>query len=240
MSVAKITYPGDFFCIPRKSKHLNTYNAYGCSLVELCCVFNVHIMDGRCSSDIEGDFTCNANNGTSVVDYTITSSNIFDKTDQFYVTNFDASIHLPVCCSLEFTKKHPAIEYSTDIQGLHEWTKYTWKSELKETFLNKFKGLFKSFQSYFRTANLSSLDLLPEFIKLYQSGALSMKRKINKSTQNKKQPHWWDNYRITAKLDKLSPLRHFRQTNTSEALTSYINKRKHFKLVCKLKKKSKF
>ena len=63
-----------------------------------------------------------------------------------------------------------------------------------------------------------------------------MKRKIKKSTQNKKQPHWGDNYCIRAKFDKLLSLRHFRQTNTSEALTSYINKRKQFKLVCKLKK----
>ena len=53
-----------------------------------------------------------ANNGTSVLDYIITSSNIFDKTDQFYVANFDASDHLPVCCTLKFTKKHPAIEHS--------------------------------------------------------------------------------------------------------------------------------
>ena len=127
-------------------------------------------MNRRFSSDIKGDFTCYANNGT-VVDYIITSSNIFDKTDPFYETNFDASDHLPVCCTLKFTKKHPAIEHSTDIQGLHEWTKYTWKSELKGTFVNKFKGLFESFQSNFRTANLSSLDLLPKFIKLYQSAA---------------------------------------------------------------------
>ena len=91
---------------------------------------------------------------------------------------------------------------------------------LKIRFLNKFKGLFKSFQTNFRTANLSSLDLLPEFIKLYQSAALPMKRKIKKSTQNKKQPHWWDNDCMRAKLDKLCSLRHFRQTNTSEALTS--------------------
>ena len=52
-------YPGDFFCIPRKSKDLNTYNAYGCSLVKFCCGFDVHIMNGRFSGDIEGgDFTC--------------------------------------------------------------------------------------------------------------------------------------------------------------------------------------
>ena len=73
-------YPGNFFCIPRKSNDLNTYNAYGCSLVELCCVFDVHIMNGRVSGDIEGDFMCYSNNDTSVVDYIVTSSNIFNKT----------------------------------------------------------------------------------------------------------------------------------------------------------------
>ena len=99
-------------------------------------------MNGRFSGDFEGDFTCYSNNGTSVVDYIVTSSNIFNKTDKFYVANFDASDHLPVCCTLQFTKKYPAIEHSTDIQGLHEWTNYTWKSELKDRFFNKFKGLF--------------------------------------------------------------------------------------------------
>ena len=78
-------YPADSFCLPRQSKDMNTHNAFGLSLVELCCAFDIHIMNGRLFDDTEGKFTCFANNGTSIVDYIIASSSLFSKVCQFNI-----------------------------------------------------------------------------------------------------------------------------------------------------------
>ena len=51
-------YPADSFCLPRQSKVIHTYNAVGSSLVELCCTFDIHIMNGRLFDDTEGNFKC--------------------------------------------------------------------------------------------------------------------------------------------------------------------------------------
>ena len=72
-------YPADRFAIPKKSKDADFSNPYGLSLIELCCTFNIHILNGRRFDDKEGHFTCFANNGTSVVDYMIASTTLFLK-----------------------------------------------------------------------------------------------------------------------------------------------------------------
>ena len=45
------------------------YNRFGLSLIDLCCIYAVHVLNGRFSSDAKGHFTCIANNGASIVDY---------------------------------------------------------------------------------------------------------------------------------------------------------------------------
>ena len=69
-----IAYPADNFSIPRKSKGCNFYNNVGLSLIELCCTYSSHILNGRLFKDQHGEFTCFANNGRSVVDYVIAST----------------------------------------------------------------------------------------------------------------------------------------------------------------------
>ncbi len=48
-------------------------NSFGRSLLELCAVLNIHIMNGRCGTDKNiGDFTFLGSMGASVIDYIIT------------------------------------------------------------------------------------------------------------------------------------------------------------------------
>lgn len=61
-------YLADTFCSSRQFKAIHTYNAFGSSLVELCCTFDIHIMNGKLFIDTEKTFTCFSNNGTSFVD----------------------------------------------------------------------------------------------------------------------------------------------------------------------------
>ncbi len=54
-------YAGDEFDMPRNTKDSITYNQFGKSLVELCCTFNMHMLNGRVHDDTDGNFTCIAN-----------------------------------------------------------------------------------------------------------------------------------------------------------------------------------
>lgn len=77
-------YEIDSFQMNRKTKDL-THNAFGRSLIELCKSFSVHIVNGRMYQDSDGEITCTANDGSSIVDYFIASSNLFLNITDFEV-----------------------------------------------------------------------------------------------------------------------------------------------------------
>ena len=50
-----IDYNSDYFNLPRLNKD-KKFNAFGKSLVEMCCNFDVHILNGRLFKDREGHY----------------------------------------------------------------------------------------------------------------------------------------------------------------------------------------
>ena len=54
------------FEIPRNNKDNTVHNSYGKCLVELCCVHDIHLLNGRLHDDFSGNFKCTATNGKSV------------------------------------------------------------------------------------------------------------------------------------------------------------------------------
>ena len=67
------------------------YNNFGRILVDLCCTYNIHILNGRCSNDSDGNYTCIANEGHSLVDYHLASSELFPFIPYFNVEMRDES-----------------------------------------------------------------------------------------------------------------------------------------------------
>ena len=73
----------------RISKDSKTNNN-GYKLINVCKDFDLHILNGRIGDDKKvGDFTCVSNNGNSVVDYIIMSSNLLPMASNFTVDIFD-------------------------------------------------------------------------------------------------------------------------------------------------------
>ena len=99
-------YESDDFDMKRNNKD-GVYNLFGISLAELCCTFDMHIINGRLFGDQDGNFTCIANNGASVVDYNIASSKLFAKISNFSIEDRDESVHFPVYCQYTFPHKNP-------------------------------------------------------------------------------------------------------------------------------------
>ena len=81
----EVDYDEDLFDLPRQNRDREV-NRYGLSLIDLCCTHNVHIVNGRFVDDCNGNFTCIANAGHSVVDYHIVSSELFNCIANFKCT----------------------------------------------------------------------------------------------------------------------------------------------------------
>jgi hypothetical protein len=59
-------YKEDTFNIKRSSRDLHgEVNEHGKSLLELCCTYGVHFLNGRTPGDMKGDLTCFTANGSS-------------------------------------------------------------------------------------------------------------------------------------------------------------------------------
>ena len=230
-------YPADNFALPKKSKDADFSNPYGLSLIELCCTFNVHILNGRRFGDKEGHFTCFANNGTSVVDYMIASTTLFPKITHFKVDDFDISDHLPIFCKLTLyeSQRNETVNDTQDNEII-AWEKYKWNPEKKDVFLAKFRDNFRIFQNNFENEDVSLVSLLPEFIHVLQKSAENMKYRTKQNKIVTSQPKWWDTECEQAKRIKNFLLRNFRQSNTIASLEEYLYQRKTFKSLVKSKK----
>ena len=194
-------------------------------------------MNGRLYDDKDGNFTCFANNGTSLVDYIIASTSLFSKVSHFSIAEFDLSDHLPVCCTLRFEiEPHSNNEPGENI-NLNTWVHYKWNPNQQASFLHQFRNLYNNFRTTLDHSELSDLETLSQFMQIYYNAASSMKRVTNIfKSKTKKHSSWWDNDCSKAKYLKNNSLRHFRQTNSSHALNNYLNKKKHYTYVCKCKK----
>ena len=77
-------------------------NTFGLSLLELCKTYDIHILNGRSPGDTEGEITCTANDGYSLVEYFTASSNLFQSVSKFEVLDRSESVHFPLSCCLTF------------------------------------------------------------------------------------------------------------------------------------------
>ncbi|KAL5258990.1 hypothetical protein ACHWQZ_G009453 [Mnemiopsis leidyi] len=78
----------------------STVNERGRKLLDFSAETNMEILNGSTVGDIFGRYTCLKYNGSSVMDYTLVSSNIRQFVDYFKVLNFtNISDHRPtICC----------------------------------------------------------------------------------------------------------------------------------------------
>ena len=230
-----VNYPSDFFSIPRNSKDGN-YNRFGLSLIELCCSYDIHTLNGRLFNDIVGNFTCFANNGASIVDYMIVSSNLFKYISDFKIDDKDSSVHFPLNCQICF-KSLPNNQCLnvTDSSNLRTFQRYKWKDELKDEFCHKFCNYFQDFNEKLTNRDDRPLSsYISDFIDVFKNAGENMKSCFKQYSST--QPDWWDYECKTAKVEKSKALRHFRITNYNQDLITYKTKKNRFKSLCMNKK----
>ena len=133
-------YKSDYFDISRNDKDNEKSNSFGRSLVDLCCTHDIHILNGRLFNDYLGNYTCITNNGKSVVDYHIASSEIFQCLTFFNVVDCDESDHFPIHSRLSLGVKKFTGETSaqTESIGLFPLERFRWKSNHSDIFIQSF------------------------------------------------------------------------------------------------------
>ena len=139
-----VQYPGDQFNRPRRNCDTHS-NRFGKSLIDMCCEFNMHICNGRSSRDYEGNCTCTANGGKSVVDYFLASTCVFDFISDFGVEDFDMSDHFPLTCCLKMLNAYKCDFMLNESElNLQQHLPFKWKEPYKRQFLDSFVPAFRS------------------------------------------------------------------------------------------------
>ena len=179
-------------------------------------------MNGRLFNDTAGEITCVANNGSSVVDYMLASTSLFEYITHFQVGNEDYSDHFPISCKLLIAcQKNNAANSWHDILNENKWARYKWKENKKTEFTENFSTLFSNFKNRVSNSNETALEFLCEFINIFKQAGKCLRIKGNKTAQNfASQPPWWDQDCQTAKVNKYSLLKKYRVTNNQ---TDYLN-----------------
>lgn len=180
--------------MPRNSRD-TTLNPFGSALIDLCCTHDIHIFNGRLFVDVDGNFTCTANDGKSVVDYILGSASLFEWVSDFYISEEDFSDHFPVCCSLSFKMGYNNASdniHVRDNANLRQSTSYKWNNDFKDSFMNTFSRLFTNFSR--SVSELNVINKLPEFSSLYKQAGAKMRTRCNRSLSRDSpvQPDWWD------------------------------------------------
>ena len=197
------------------------------------------MLNGRLFADIDGNITCISNDGTSIVDYIIASSSLFDKFSSFAVDNYAVSDHFPLICTLKLIRRKN-VRHDTISTQLGDWQKFKLRESLKDDFLNKFRFIYSEFRNLMVNNEYNLSHHLPDFMNVFQSAGDLMRVKLQQPRYfiNKVcQPLQCDPACSQAKSTKLGALRKFRPTNSCEDFTSYKIQLILFKAMCKLKKK---
>ena len=188
----------------------NVHN-FGLSLIELCKTHRKRILNGRFPGAIEGEITCVANDGSSMVDYFIASSNLFKFITDFEVGNQSEYVHFPVFCTLSFNGNGENESSVQENEFVNNYMKFKWKDTVKDILLESFNLIYNELLGSFFDKIASNVDeCVQTIVKLYQTAAEYMRMKG--SSKTKREP-WWDKQCEKQKKEKYSALRSFRRSN---------------------------
>lgn len=219
----------------RKTKDKAT-NKFGQKLLEVLKEHSLFIVNGRRTGDQEGEITCIANRGMSIVDYFICSMPLFDKIIDMSVLDRSESDHFPIVAVLDFKEKG-SDDNSEDIE-LNDKIRFSYKEQYSSNYKEYIQEHEETELLDFLDALETSVDAAAHcVVSFMQTAAEKMKAKQKKPIKTSSQPTWWDDECEQRKQDKYRKLKQFRGTNAHADLNQYIDSKKTFKELCKTKQK---
>ena len=144
--------------ISRKSKDIQV-NAQGRCLLDMCVSSGMRIVNGRHHGDRNGEYTCHTPRGSSVVDYVVVSSGLFDTIESFCVDDLPLfTDHCPL--RIDLNVKHN-MRTKRKLQHKEHRTqpimsRWLWSAKMKEDFLQKLKNNEDKLQKIDEDMNMDS------------------------------------------------------------------------------------
>ena len=238
-------YEPDYFNIPRNTKD-NVINQFGKVLIELCKELDIHFLNGRFTGDRHGEMTCCTPNGSSIVDYMIVSSDLFNNITDFSILNFDESNHFPLTCNINIGKSTGNCTDSNDVNTeceLNSVPRFRWTDISSDSFSENINitrsdngiTLNDLYQDILLNRALSCDYIVNTLTSLLQNAAecyVVLKSKIN----TRKQPQWWDRECHSLKKCKDDKLNMYRSSHTMSTLITHTGSKRNFRQLCKTKK----
>ena len=229
-----VVYDTNEFQMRRVSKD-KTCNNFGLSLINVCQLYGILIVNGRLFDDTLGEITCVTNDGSSVVNYFIVSSKLFPFVSHFEVGSRTESVHFPLHATFSFNGANQTEDTDTCINSDKSQIKYTWKEECKDTFIDNFTLLFHDRKyDILDMININIDTCVNKIVELNQASAECLKANINIG-RTLLLKRWWDAKCKQLKRAKLNAFRMLRRNGTDKNLTKYKSSRNEFKKVCKRK-----
>jgi exonuclease III len=127
-------YTADTFNLPRHSRDRNVQsNVFGRSLLDMCRIFGIHMLNGRFPGDDNGEYTFSAKSGSSVVDYMLASSSLFTVVTKFWIDPMTESDHFPLVGELMCNM----VTYGPldDQSAVRPFSHYKWNAAKRDGFL---------------------------------------------------------------------------------------------------------
>jgi len=223
----------------RNSKDLET-NVFGEQLLELCNMYDLVVLNGLKDYLFDGEFTYICRSGSSVVDYFLAScdllcSNVFC---QFKVDNQVESDHLPVSVSMRLAK-----DIATDRteQYVTYADKIVWDKEKENQFIDTLynnDGIKLELENATRILENDVDRALSMFVDCLKDASSCMVKSVSSDSSKKhKGPGWFDLECKEAKKDSKRKLRKFRHSRMDEVRVEYVEAKKKYKELIKLKKR---
>ena len=146
--------------------------------------------------------TCCTPNGSSIVDYMIVSSDLFNNITDFCILIFDESNHFPLTCNINIGKSTGNCTVSNDVNTeceLNSVPRFRWTDIFSHSFSENINitrsdngiTLNDLYQDILLNGALSCDYIVNTLTSLLQNAAeryVVLKSKIN----TRKQPQWWD------------------------------------------------
>ena len=208
-------YEGDIFNLERKNRDSLKFNLFGKTLTDFCRIFDLHIMNGRLYDDVDGNFTCAANDGASTVDYNIRME----------------SDHFPIFCQFTFDiVLNQSTVNTRNYLMTHDQIKYKWIPEKSENFILAFCDLLTINKDFSVQTCINNIDSgINKLNDIFYRAAFSMKgRGRSRYSRTQTQPSWWDDECDRLKKTKYAALRKFRLTYNQGDLQNYKDSRNSF------------
>ena len=226
----------------RKSEDL-IINTFGKSLIEMCSTFNLIVMNGFCKGDTKGEFTFISPNGNSVIDYCLVSDDLLSYDSCLNVISRIESWHMPVSFEIKLPKCSN-LPISPLTPGVKTLEKIKWNVNKIETFNDDWVRNDSKNNIFFikeiMTKNTYLIDdCINAFTELLVNSAHVMTQCVTLDPNKPKfTKSWFDKECRTQKRFARKTLRQYQRTRLPGDRITYINQRKEYKRIQKIKQRN--